>query len=201
MCFGCSGISGRLFWSFLKIGLFTFGGGYAMIPLIRREVVERRGWVGKDEFLDLLALAQTAPGPISLNTAVSVGYSLNRYKGALAAILGAVLPSLVIILLIAVYFSDIKDNRVVDAVFKGMRPAVVALIVAPVAGLAKGMSLYRVGIALLAAAAVWQLGISPAWFILAGAAGGVIWAAVRRRRAKPEEDAARRDTNENNPEK
>lgn len=172
----------RLFWSFLKIGTFTFGGGYAMIPLIQDEVVRRRGWIGKDRFLDLLTIAQTAPGPISLNAAVFVGYSLRGWRGAAAAILGVVLPSFVIILLIAIFFSDIRQNRVVDAVLKGMRPAVVALIAAPVLGLARGMDLYRAGVAVLAAAAVWKLGLSPVWLIIVGAAGGVLWVVVRDRK-------------------
>lgn len=170
----------RLFWSFFKIGAFTFGGGYAMIPMIRREIVETRGWVSSENFLELLTLAQSAPGPISLNTAVFVGYNIRGNCGAVAAILGAIIPSFTIILLIAMFFTDIKDNRVVDAVFKGMRPAVVALIVAPITGLAKGMNLYRIGIALLVAAAIWRLGISPVWFIIIGAAGGILWVAIRR---------------------
>lgn len=176
------GKSWQLFWSFLRIGMFTFGGGYAMIPLIEREVIDRRGWVARDKFIELLTLAQSAPGPISLNTAVFVGYRMDGYMGAVAAILGVVVPSFVIILLIAIFFTDIKDNRVVEAVFKGMRPAVVALIVAPVVGLARGMNLYRAGLALLVAAAVWRLGISPVWFIIAGAAGGAFWVVWRSRK-------------------
>lgn len=174
------GKSWNLFWSFLKIGLFTFGGGYAMIPLIQSEVIDRRGWVAKDKFLELLALAQSAPGPISLNTAVFVGYNVNRYKGAVAAIAGIVLPSFIVILLIAIFFADIRENRVVEAVFKGMRPAVVALIAAPLFGLVRGMNLYRIGLAILVAAAIWRLGWSPILFIVAGAAGGILWAIKRK---------------------
>lgn len=155
-----------------------------MIPLIEAEVVRRRGWVEEGRFLDLLTVAQSAPGPISLNTAVFVGYTMRGWTGAVAAVLGTVIPSFVIILLIAVFFSDIRDNRVADAVMKGMRPAVVALIAAPVFGLARGMGLYRIGIMVLAAGAVWRLGVSPVWFILAGAAGGVIWAVWRRPKNK-----------------
>lgn len=172
----------RLFWSFLKIGTFTFGGGYAMIPLIRDEVVVRRRWIARERFLDLLTVAQTAPGPISLNTAVFVGYNLRGWRGAAASILGVVLPSFVIILLIALYFTDIRENRAVDAVLKGMRPAVVALIAAPVFGLVKGMGMYRIGLALLAAAAIWQLDLSPVWLIIAGAAGGLLWVLWKRNR-------------------
>lgn len=177
-------ISLRLFWSFLKIGAFTFGGGYAMIPLIQSEVVERRGWIKKKRFVELLTVAQSAPGPISLNTAVFVGYSMNGWRGATAAILGAILPSFVIILMIAMFFTDIKDNPVVVAVFKGIRPAVVALIAAPVIGLTKGMRPYKIGISLLVAATVWRLGVSPIWFIIAGAAAGIAWVLWRKRRVK-----------------
>jgi chromate transporter len=172
----------KLFWSFFKIGVFTFGGGYAMIPLIQREVTDKRKWVDANRFLELLTLAQSAPGPISLNTAVFVGYNLAGYKGATAAILGTIMPSFIIILLIAMYFTDIKDNHAIEAIFKGMRPAVVALIVAPLFGFTKGMGAYRIGIAILVAAAIWKLSFSPAWFILIGAAGGIIWTYYRKRK-------------------
>ena len=172
----------KLFWSFFKIGVFTFGGGYAMIPLIQREVTDKRKWVEAERFLELLTLAQSAPGPISLNTAVFVGYNLAGYRGAAAAILGTILPSFVIILLIAIYFTDIKDNHANEAIFKGMRPAVVALIVAPLFGFTKGMGAYRIGIAILVAAAIWKLGASPAWFILIGAVGGILWTYYHKRK-------------------
>ncbi len=166
----------KLLWSFLKIGAFTFGGGYAMIPLIEREVVGRRGWVGDGEFPELLALAQAAPGPISLNVSVFVGYKVSGYCGALAAVLGAVLPSFVIILVIAVWFAELRFNRWVDAAFMGMRPAVVALIAVPAVRLAKGMAWWKVGLAVVAAFTVWYFGVSPVYFIIAGAAAGVICA-------------------------
>ncbi|MCD7969572.1 MAG: chromate transporter [Alistipes sp.] len=165
----------RLFLSFLKIGLFTFGGGYAMIPLMQAEVVDKQGWVRRDRFLELLTLAQSAPGPISLNTAVFVGYNMRGLRGAAAGILGVILPSFVIILLVAMFFQGIRHNPVFEAVFKGMRPAVVALIAAPILGLAKGMGVWRLIIAAVAAVLVWRLGLSPIWFIIAGAAGGILW--------------------------
>ena len=118
-----------IFASFFKIGLFTFGGGYAMLPLIEQELIAKRGWIEHKEFLDLLTLAQSVPGPIAINTSVFVGYKMRGLKGAVAALLGSVLPSFVIILAIALMFADIRHNPVVDAAFKGMRPAVVALIV------------------------------------------------------------------------
>lgn len=174
----CEGGSCRLralFYSFLKIGLFTFGGGYAMIPLIRREVVERRKWVAEDHFLELLTLAQSAPGPISLNAAVFVGYTARGWRGALAAISGVVLPSFVIILAVAMFFTQIRHNRGVEAAFRGMRPAVVALILAPVWSLAKGLGFWRIVLAAVAAGTVWWFGVTPIWFILAGAIGGIAW--------------------------
>lgn len=172
-----------IFWSFLKIGAFTFGGGYAMIPLIQHEVINRRGWLSEQEFIELLTIAQTAPGPISLNTAVFVGYKFRRYAGALAAVAGVVLPSFVIILLIAMFFAGIRDNVWVDAAFKGMRPAVVALIVAPIVGLTKGMHWTGISIALATAVVVWHFGFSPIWLLIAGAIGGVLWIAAKGKEA------------------
>ena len=165
--------------SFLKIGAFTFGGGYAMIPIIQYEVVNRRKWLSEQEFVELLTIAQAAPGPISLNTAVFVGYKCKSYKGALAAILGVVLPSFVIILLVAMFFHTMRDNRWVDAAFRGMRPAVVALIVAPIVGLAKGLHWTLMAVAGVTALSVWYFGFSPVWLLVAGAMGGALWAAKR----------------------
>lgn len=165
----------QLFRSFFKIGLFTFGGGYAMIPLMQTEVVDKRGWVDKERFLELLTLAQSSPGPISLNTAVFVGYNLGKLKGAAVGLLGVILPSFAVILLIALYFSGIRHNKVFEAAFNGMRPAVVALIAAPIIGLAKGMGVGRLAIAAGAALLVWLAGVSPIWLIIAGAAGGILW--------------------------
>ncbi len=174
----------QLFTSFFKIGVFTFGGGYAMIPLIEREVIDRRGWVERQQFLELLTLAQSAPGPISLNTSVFVGYRMDGYRGAFASILGVVIPSFVIILLIAMFFTEIRHNHVVEAAFKGMRPAVVALIVAPIMGLAKGMGWKRILLALVAAVVVWKLSVSPILFILLGAVGGILWTFLHTKREK-----------------
>lgn len=165
----------ELFWSFLKIGAFTFGGGYAMIPLIQREVIDRKRWLQKEEFLDLLTIAQSAPGPISLNTSVFVGYKLRGYTGAMASILGVVLPSFTIILLVALFFAGIRDNAVVDAAFKGMRPAVVALIVGPVVSLTRGLHPGLYAVIAAAAFAVWGLGWSPVYILPAAAAAGIVW--------------------------
>ena len=169
----------EIFWSFLKIGAFTFGGGYAMIPLIQHEVIHRRRWIEERDFIDLLTLAQTAPGPIALNTAVFVGYKRRGYLGALSAIIGVIVPSFVVILIVAIFFASIRDNAYVDAAFKGMRPAVVALIVAPIVGLTKGMRWWLVAVALAVAMVVWHFGISPVWFLIAGAVVGACVVARR----------------------
>lgn len=171
---------GDILLSFLKIGAFTFGGGYAMISVIQHEVITRRGWIAEQEFIDLLTLAQTAPGPISLNTAVFVGYKCRGFLGALMAILGVILPSFLVILGVAIFFSEIRDNKWVDAAFKGMRPAVVALIVAPIVGLARGMHWAKMAVAAAVALIVWYFAISPVWFLVAGAVVGVVWAARGR---------------------
>lgn len=169
----------ELFYSFLKIGTFTFGGGYAMIPIIQREVIDRRHWVEERDFLDLLTLAQSAPGPIALNTAVFVGYKLYGYRGALAALMGVVVPSFTIILVVAVFFSQIRHNALVDAAFKGMRPVVVALMLSPILGFVKGMRWWLIAVACGVALAVWHLGFSPIYLLVAGAVAGLLWAATR----------------------
>ena len=169
----------ELFCSFFKIGLFTFGGGYAMIPIIQREVISRRRWIEEQEFLDLLTLAQSAPGPISLNTSVFVGYKMSGYRGALASLLGVILPSFLIILTVAIFFSQIRENAVIDAAFKGMRPVVVALILAPVLGFTKGMNWIRMAVVAAVARMVWRFGISPIYLLLGGALVGALLA-IRR---------------------
>lgn len=116
---------------FLKIGLFTIGGGYAMVPLIQDEIVEKRKWIDKEDFIDLLALTQSVPGIFAVNIAIFIGYKLRKFKGALAMALGTILPSFFIILAIALFFQQFKNYEVVENIFKGIRPAVVALIAAP----------------------------------------------------------------------
>lgn len=165
----------EIFWSFFKIGLFTFGGGYAMIPLIEREVIDRRQWIPSAEFLDLLTLAQSVPGPIAVNTAVFVGYKRAGMRGAAASLLGVVLPSFVIILLIALFFAGIRQNTVVEAAFKGMRPAVVALIIAPIISLTRGMHRGLIILAGCAAGLIWWLGLSPILILVVGAMIGIGW--------------------------
>lgn len=121
----------------MKIGTFTIGGGYAMLPFIEEEVVNKHHWLDGEEFVNMIALAQAAPGLIAVNSAIFIGHRIAGWKGTVACVLGAVLPSFIIILLIAMFFKEIKDNPTVEAIFKGVRPAVVALIAATVIRLAK----------------------------------------------------------------
>lgn len=169
----------ELFCSFLKIGVFTFGGGYAMIPIIQAEVITRKGWIKEQEFLDLLTLAQSAPGPISLNTAVFVGYKMYGYRGALSSLLGVVLPSFTILLIVAIFFSQIRENPIVDAAFRGMQPIVVAIMLAPILGFTKGMHWSMIAVAAAITLAIWHFGFSPIYLLIAGAAVGLLWAAAR----------------------
>lgn len=133
----------EMFIIFFKIGAFTIGGGYAMLPLIEREIVDKKSWIEKEEYLDMIALAQSAPGPIAVNTSVFVGYKVGGGLGVLSTTLGAVLPSFLIILLVASFFVGLQDNPIVERVFKGIRPAVVALIAAPVIRMGKDAKINR----------------------------------------------------------
>ena len=173
----------QLFLTYFKIGTFTLGGGYAMLPLIQREIVERKHWISEEEFVNMIALAQAAPGLIAVNSAIFIGWRCGGWKGVLGAVLGAVLPSFVIILTIAMIFSEWKNYPAVEAIFKGIRPAVVALIVAPLVGMAKreivskkatkSSELQTINnawfllVSLVAALLIWLVGVNPVWVILA----------------------------------
>lgn len=129
----------QLFFTFFKIGAFTFGGGWAMISIIEKEIVDKHGWLGREEFIDLLAVAQSMPGILAVNISAAVGDKLRGRKGSIASALGCIMPSFLIILAIAIFLTPdlIKNNPVLSKIFKGIRPAVVALIVAPVISAAK----------------------------------------------------------------
>lgn len=126
----------ELFLVFMKIGAFTIGGGYAMIPLIKNEL-DRRKWIGEDELPDIIALAQSAPGILAVNVSIFAGYKIKGLKGSIAATLGSILPSFLIILAIAMAFTNFKDNSTVISIFKGIRPVVVALIASPMISMAR----------------------------------------------------------------
>lgn len=186
-------VSPRIYWqmfiTFVRIGAFTIGGGYAMIPLIQREVVQVRKWMSPKEFIDMLALAQSAPGVIAINTAIFIGYKLKGVRGSIVTALGCALPSFVIILLIAMVFTNFKDSPVVERIFKGIRPAVVALIAAPLYNMAKaaGVTWKTLFIPVIAALLIWGLNISPVWVVVAAIAGGIIVGILRTQNIKKTE--------------
>ena len=159
----------QLFYTYLKIGTFTLGGGYAMLPLIQREVVDCKGWIDEEEFLNMIALAQAAPGLIAVNSAIFIGWRVGGWKGVCGAVLGAVLPSFLIILAIAMVFQEWKEYPAVEAAFKGIRPAVVALIAAPLFKMAKSAKISWVTalIPIAAALLIWLGHVNPVWVILA----------------------------------
>ncbi|WP_194191714.1 chromate transporter [Clostridium chrysemydis] len=129
----------KMFISFLKIGAFTFGGGYAMIPIIEKEVVEKNEWVSKDEFMDMLVVAQSLPGAMSVNTSIFIGYKIGGVLGAVMALLGVALPSFLIILLVATVFMQFRSNYYVNLAFKGISAAVPVLVLTGVVSLSKGV--------------------------------------------------------------
>ncbi|MCD8296671.1 MAG: chromate transporter [Prevotella sp.] len=165
------------FKTFFKIGLFTLGGGYAMIPVIEAEVVDKNKWVSKEDFLDILAVAQSCPGVLAINMSVFIGYRLKRLRGALCTCLGTALPSFIIILAIAMFFHEFKDNRLVAAIFRGIRPAVVALIAVPTFKLGKNakITLTNCWIPIACALAIWMLGVSPILIVLLAGIGGYVY--------------------------
>lgn len=170
----------QLFWTFFKIGAFTFGSGYAMISLIEREVVDHHRWFEREEFLDQFTLAQSAPGPFSLNTAVFVGYRVRGWWGSLASVVGLVLPSFVIILMIAMYLTGFRDNEVVNAAFKGIRPCVVALIAVPCVRMIQKLNLPQILLAAAALAVIALLGVSPVLLLMLGAVLGIVLVFVEK---------------------
>ncbi len=165
------------FKTFFKIGAFTLGGGYAMISIIENEIVEKQNWISKDEFVDLLAVAQTCPGVFAINISTFIGYKLRKTPGAFCTSLGTALPSFLIILLIATLFHSFMDVSWVAAIFRGIRPAVVALIAVPTFTLAKSVkiNLANCWIPILTALLIAYLGVNPIYVLIAAAAGGYLY--------------------------
>ena len=152
-----------------------------MIPLIEREVVDRYRWIEKRDFVDLLAIAQSSPGVLAVNMSIFIGYKLRGVRGSVAAAAGNVLPSVVIILLIALFFNKFREYEVVNNVFMGIRPAVVALIASPVFSVAKSAKIgwTNVWIPLLSALLIVAFGVSPIYIILIAGIGGYLWGRVK----------------------
>jgi len=166
-----------IFLVFLKVGAFTFGGGYAMLPIIQREVVTRRQWIGEKHFFDLLIVAQSLPGTIALNSAIQVGMRLRGIPGGILAALGVVIPSVGIILALVIFFLPaFQGNVFVKAVFYGLRPAVVALIAMAVINLGRNIFDHWSSIALAAVllAVTLLLKVHPIIVLLTGGLAGLM---------------------------
>lgn len=171
----------QLFITFFKIGAFTFGGGWAMISIIEREIVDKRHWIDREEFLDLLAMAQSLPGILAVNISVAVGDKIKGRRGSIAAALGTIMPSFVMILIIAIFLTPdlINNNPTLSAIFKGIRPAVVALIIAPVLTSAKAAKLNwkTAFIPIVVALVIWSklpVVSNPILWIVLGGLGGYL---------------------------
>ncbi|GAA0086618.1 chromate transporter [Clostridium sp. CTA-7] len=129
----------EMFISFFKIGAFTFGGGYAMIPLIEEEVVKNKKWIEKEEFIDILVVSQSLPGALAVNCSIFLGYKIGGVIGGIMALLAVVLPSFLIIIIIAAFFMQFRDNYYVNAAFKGITAAVPMLVLVGAVSLSKGL--------------------------------------------------------------
>lgn len=179
-----------LFFTFFKIGAFTFGGGWAMISIIEKEIVDKHHWLEREEFLDLLAVAQSLPGILAVNIAVAIGDKLKGMRGSIVAALGTILPSFTMILLIAVFLTPdlIKNNETLSAIFKGIRPAVVALIIAPVisSGKAAHLNWKTIIIPITVALLIWSkipVMSNPIIYIVLGAVFGYIYLRSQHKKA------------------
>ena len=148
-----------------------------MVPLIQDEIVDKRKWIDKEDFIDLLALTQSVPGIFAVNIAIFIGYKLRNFRGALAMALGTILPSFFIMLAIALFFQQFKQYPIVENIFKGIRPAVVALIAAPTFSMAKSAKInrYTVWIPIVSALLIWVLDVSPVYIIIIAGVGGFIY--------------------------
>jgi len=157
----------QLFGVFAKVGTFTIGGGYAMLPLVEEELV-KRGWISEADFDELIVLAQSAPGLLAVNMAIFTGHKIKGLRGSIVSALGATLPSLVIILLIAMFFTEFKENEYVNRFFQGVRPAAIALILVPAIRMAKSgcKSWWTWLVAITSLLCVAFLQVSPIWIIL-----------------------------------
>ena len=172
----------ELFWIFFKIGSFTLGGGYAMVPLIQTEIVEKKKWIEKEEFINLLALAQSSPGALAINMAVFVGFKIKKYLGMIATVLGAALPAFLIIWLLAALFQNFQNNPYVIKAFKAIRPMVVALIGGSVYTIGKQAKINKFTLIIVLAIAVLvsQFKFPPIMVIIVGAIAGNIWMMNRK---------------------
>ncbi len=174
-----------LFFTFARIGACTFGGGYAMLPILQREIVDKRGWATEDELMDYYAIGQCTPGVIAVNTSTFIGYKTHGLPGAVAATAGMISPSLVIIIIIAAFIQQFAHLEIVQNAFAGIRIAVCALVLQSVWKMAKKgvVDVPTAVILVITFIAVAFLGISPVTMVVVAAAAGILVNLIRRRRA------------------
>ena len=183
---------GTLFFTFFKIGLFTFGGGYAMIALLEEEFIQRRKWLDKDEFLDMTAIAESTPGPVAINSATYLGYKLAKVPGAATATVAVCLPSFLIIYAISLFFEQFTQLTVIANAFKGIQVCVIYLIFSAGVRMLKALDKSPFATDVLAAVMLVMVGLSLAGvsvssillILLSGAAGVAAWLIGRRKEGK-----------------
>ena len=183
---------GTLFFTFFKIGLFTFGGGYAMIALLEEEFIQRRRWLDKDEFLDMTAIAESTPGPVAINSATYLGYKLAGVPGAAVATVAVCLPSFLIIYAISLFFEQFTQLTVIANAFKGIQVCVIYLIFSAGVRMLKALDKSPFATGVLAAVMLVMVGLSLAGvsissillILLSGAAGVAAWLIGRRKEGK-----------------
>lgn len=183
---------GTLFFTFFKIGLFTFGGGYAMIALLEEEFIQRRKWLDKDEFLDMTAIAESTPGPVAINSATYLGYKLAKVPGAATATVAVCLPSFLIIYAISLFFEQFTQLTVIASAFKGIQVCVIYLIFSAGVRMLKALDKSPFATGVLAAVMLVMVGLSLAdvsvssilLILLSGAAGVAAWLISRRKEGK-----------------
>lgn len=169
-----------------KIGAFTLGGGYAMIPIMEREFVDNNKWMDRQEFMDIMVVAQSTPGIFAIDMASHIGYKLKGVWGGIVGAVGIALPSIIAIIIIAMFFHNFKDNPWVEKFFKGVRPAVVALIAAPCFKMAKtaNISWRNAWIPIVCCLLIALFGVSPIYIIIAAGVSGYLYGRWKRQRAE-----------------
>ena len=169
-----------------KVGFFTLGGGYAMIPIMEQEFVDKNHWLERQEFMDIMVVAQATPGIFSIDMASHIGYKLRGTWGGIVGALGIALPSIICIILIAAFFHTFKDNPYVARFFQGVRPAVVALIAVPCFKMAKtaNISWRNAWIPIVCCLLIALFGVSPIYIIIAAGVSGYLYGRWKRQRAE-----------------
>ncbi len=179
-----------LFWEFFKIGMFTIGGGMAIIPQIQQVVVENKKWLTEEEMIDCIAISQSMPGVIAINSATYIGNKISGIKGSLSATLGAVMPSFMIIIAVVMFLGAIGDNSYLQGAFTGIKAAVCALILVSAVRLGRQIlrNAFQWILAAASFAAVGIFGVTAVWVILAGGIAGLVYTVIRSRTLDEDEN-------------